>query len=720
MNWSKGKFRVSIIAVAILAAGVVYAIGHEVFPYLSLNHDEGVYLQQASMLLHGNLWLTTDFPKVFRPWFFIQDGNRLYPKYTPVSALMFAPSLALGVPRLSLSLIAAGNVALVGLIAREAFDRPTGVLASVFALATPFFMIISATFMSYAPTLLLNLVFALGYIRMHRRGGKRYAVIAGAAIGVSFFSRPYTAVLFAVPFVVHALVVVARDVREREIWTPTIEREVVVALFGAGGVGIALAYNYVVTGDPFLFPYRVFAPHDGLGFGPHSLTGPTTNYTIGLALWANSVLVIELLTRWTVGAPIGSVLAVIGLFPVALHYREDNEETQLSDRVLRFVLVGVFISVVVGNIYFWGTNNILGGKADPTNGFIAYFGPYYHLDLVLPLSVFAAVGVIWLGRTIRSSISMHASTRTARVVVIALLVVSVPIVASAEYNRVDPVIERNMNTTEVSATIYAPFENQTFEHALVFLPTPYSGWLSHPFQWLRNGGSLEQGDVLYAENLGPAKQFALIDAFPNRTPYRFTYRGFWSERKKTELDPHLQQLAVRNGTNHRLTTTVGDVGQLSAVRLSVGDRVVARYEYFRYRSETNGTVTVQWAVNGTHVRLVNAPGERVMTTTTRNPVTGRVVPSLTKVYDASGAIPVNETRYASLSITFTKPNGDRITYRQGVAIDANNATARILWPGPTKVCRGSIRCGRGGMYVPSGEYPDGITMNTTARTETNE
>lgn len=718
-EWTERRFRAGIAVSAVLAAVVVYAIGHEVFPYLSLNHDEGIYLQQASMLLHGKLWLTTDFPRVFQPWFFIRDGSQLYPKYTPVSALMFAPSLALGIPRLSLSVIAAGNVALIGLIAREAFDRPTGVLASVFALATPFFMIISATFMSYAPTLLLNLVFALGYIRMHRRGKKRYAVIAGAAIGLSFFSRPYTAVLFAVPFVIHALIVLAREVREREIPTPTIEREVVVAIFGLMGVGTALGYNYVMTGNPFLFPFKAFAPHDGLGFGPHSLTGPTTDYTVRLALWANGLLVIELLTRWTVAAPIGSVLAAIGLFPVALHYRENHDGSPLSDRTLRFLLVGVFVSVVVGNIYFWGTNNILGSKADPTTGFIAYFGPYYHLDLVLPLSVFAAIGVLWLGRQIVSSVSMHVSTRAARAVVIALLVVSVPIVASAEYNRVDPVIERNMNNTEQYADVYAPFDNQTFEDALVFLPTPYSGWLSHPFQWLRNGGSLEQGDVLYAENLGPAKQFALIDAYPDRTPYRFTYRGSWGNRWRADINPYLQQLTVRNGTRHRLTTTVGDVGQLSAVRLSVGDTVIARHNYYEYESDNNENITIQWGMNGTHIRLLDAPDAQVTgTTTTRNPVTGRVVTSPVREHDTSEAIAINGTRYASVAITFTKPGGGRITYRQGVAIDANDETVRILWSGPTKVCQGSIRCGRGGMYVPDGEYPDGVSMNTTVRTRT--
>ena len=39
--------------IAVLAGVAVFLIATEVFPYHSSNHDEGVYLQQASMLLEG-------------------------------------------------------------------------------------------------------------------------------------------------------------------------------------------------------------------------------------------------------------------------------------------------------------------------------------------------------------------------------------------------------------------------------------------------------------------------------------------------------------------------------------------------------------------------------------------------------------------------------------------------------------------------------------------
>lgn len=721
MSWTENRFRTAIAVFAVLAGIVVYVIGHEVFPYLSVNHDEGVYLQQANLLLQGKLWLTADLSKVFQPWFFIQDGKRLYPKYTPVAAGLFTPGLALGIPRLALSVIAAGNVAFVGLIGREVFDRPTGVLAAGMTLLTPFFLFISATFMSYAPTMLLNLMFAFGYIRMHRQRRRRYAVLAGGAIGLSFFSRPYSAVLFATPFIIHALIVAFVAIRNQNDWRPLMEREAVVALFGLGGVGVALAYNFIVTGNPFLFPYQVFAPLDGLGFGFRRLTGPGLWYTTDLALRANTQIVIELLSQWTFAAPIGSILAVLGLIPVVLHQHESNNETSLPDWELRMILSAVVVSVIVGNIYFWGTFNILGSVADPTDGFISKLGPYYHLDLILSLSVFASAGALWLGRTIRSIASKHTSAETARLVVIVFVIVSAPIIAGAEYNRIEPVVERNMEYTDQYAEVYAPFEKQTFDHALVFLPTPHEEWLAHPFQSLRNGGSLNDGSTLYAQNLGPTKQFATIDAYPNRTPYRFTYRGLWDDGKGQQITPHLQSLDIRNGSHHRFTTTAGDLGRLSSVRLSVNKTEIVSYHRGSDASKEK-PVTVRWDVNGTHVRLVNIQGAQgamsnTTNTTQRTLSTGRVTPHPTAERTHADAIAVEGPVYATLAITFRKDDGDPVTYSQGLAIDANNESARFLWPGPTKVCRGSHSCGREGMYVPGGTYPPEVSMNTTIQTE---
>ncbi|MFW6288530.1 MAG: alkaline phosphatase, partial [Spirochaetota bacterium] len=62
----------------------------------------------------------------------------------------------------------------------------------------------------------------------------------------------------------------------------------------------------------------------------------------------------------------------------------------LTDAQVGAVLAGLFVSVIAGNVYFWGNLNILGDLADPNDGLIDTLGPYYHFDLLVPTAAFAA------------------------------------------------------------------------------------------------------------------------------------------------------------------------------------------------------------------------------------------------------------------------------------------------------------------------------------------
>jgi hypothetical protein len=165
---SDRRLRVALAVLAIAAGVAVFAVSTTVYPHHSPNHDEGVYLQQAALLLDGQLAMEAPLPDAVQPWFFVQDGTRLYPKYSPVPAAVFALGMAVGIPRLSLALVATLSVGLVGLVTAEAFDRETGLLAAGLFVTAPLFLVNASLFLPYAPTTLLNLLFALGYLRSCR------------------------------------------------------------------------------------------------------------------------------------------------------------------------------------------------------------------------------------------------------------------------------------------------------------------------------------------------------------------------------------------------------------------------------------------------------------------------------------------------------------------------------------------------------------------------
>ncbi|MFB6136481.1 MAG: glycosyltransferase family 39 protein, partial [Halobacteriaceae archaeon] len=333
--------RAAPAALAAVAAALVFAVSVRLFPYHSLNHDEAVYLQQAAMLLDGRVNLYPPVRGAFRPWFFVADGARLYPKYAPVPAAAFAlGEAAAGTYRLSLAAVAGGNVLACYAVTREAFDRRTGLLAAAFLVASPLFVLDSTVFLPYAPTALLNWTFALAYLRAARTRSRRWAALAGAAVGLAFFSRPFTAVLFAAPFVAHAGYELAVTGGDRE----AVARQGVVAALGLAGVAVALGYNALVTGSPWLFPYEAFAPRDGIGFGHREILGYAREYTPALAVRANAEAVSLLFGRWVAGGALGASLAALG---AALALRVESVRWRRhSPAAARAVLAGLFLSVV--------------------------------------------------------------------------------------------------------------------------------------------------------------------------------------------------------------------------------------------------------------------------------------------------------------------------------------------------------------------------------------
>lgn len=659
------------LALAGIAAAVVLTVALVVFPYHSSNHDEGVYLQQAAMLLSGQLHLRPPVEGAFRPWFFVEGRSGLYPKYSPVAAAVFAPALAVGEPRLALAAVAAASTALVVAVASRAFDRPTGLAAGAFLLCSPLFVVTSATFLPYAPTFLLNLAFAYAYVEACRDRSVRWAATAGLASGLAFFARPYTAVLFAAPFAAHALWTLAR---ERRAAVPQYA-----ALVGCGLAMVAatLGYNAYVTGDPLLFPYEAFAPADGLGFGERRLLDHSMDYTPTRALTVNGYLLWYLAARWGPLGALGTGLAAAGAV-IARSAPDGAAATWLSDRQLRALLVGVAASVALGNLYFWGNANLLATPTDPDDGLVAVVGPVYHFDVLLPLSAFAGHAAVRGGRALRSR-AAALSGRQRRAVAAAVLLAAAPVAAGAGVATFGPPIERNAAHTDGYERAYEPFEPEPPGDAVVFLPTPYGPWLNHPFQYLRNEPGYD-GPTVYAQDRGAETTWAVLDAFPERTPYRYRYRGEWSPEPGRPVTPTLRSAERARTSALDATTTVG---------VPPG--------------ATSATVTL--TADGETDRTSLEPGEDSMA------VDWRLTDEALSTDGAS--VPIAGPTRAAVSVVVVGPQGGTVTYEAEVLVRPRDGGVEVLWPPEPRACLAQTDCEDS--YVPDGDYPPFVELETERR-----
>jgi hypothetical protein len=669
------------LVVALAVGGVVLSVSTDLFAYHSVNDDEGVYLLQAAMLLEGQLVLRppAELADLVRPWFFVWEstptGPRMYPKYAPVPAAMFALGQFLGSARFALAGVAAGSSLCCYLIGRAVADRPTGLVASGLLATAPLFLLTSSVFLPYAPTTFLNLAFAVAYIRASRRDSLAAAAAAGVLVGLAFFARPYTAVLFAAPFVAHTLWRLRRSVDA----SPAAARRALVraaatALPGLAFVGVTLAYNAHLTGSPMTFPYEAFAPRDGIGFGRREILGYTEVYTPALAAESTVEALSLLFDQFAPLGALGGLLAVGGVGLAASLDRVDRE--------LAAVVFGVVPSVVVGNAYFWGTLNGL------RNGLIQLLGPFYHFDLLLPLSVFGALTLVTLGRRIRSLLAARLSPRRARLTALVVLLCAAPVAAGAEGAALAEPWGDNRERTESLAATYEPFADRTFDDALVYTPDPYGDWQQHPFQYLRNDPGFD-GPVLYVLDEGPDADVRALDA-TDRTPYRFTYRGGWSGAV-APVESTLTRLRVLRGERVDATTVVG--APRGATTASV--RLETETGFARYRVEGVGeTVRVDWTLTPGGVGVTNRPRAA-------GPARVPLPPGASE---------------ADLVVRFATTGGASVTYRQEVTLDRSEGELRVLWPPETRVCRLRPECGTEGTWVgPGGEYLDGVSVETRAR-----
>lgn len=661
--------RLGTVAIALVGAVAVWTISTQVFPYHSLNHDEGVYLQQAAMLLEGQLSMEPPVHDVFRPWFFVEDGERLYPKYAPVPAAMFAVGELLGGYRVSLVAIAAANLAIVVGVVREVFEPPTGLVAGGFVLVSPLFLIDSSVFLPYSPTTMLNLLFAYGYLRADRTEERGWAVVAGVAVGLAFFARPYTAVLFAAPFIVYALWRLVTD------WRTALERQAIVATLGLVGVGSTLAYNAIVTGSAVVFPYQAFAPLDGPGFGHRQLLAHEIQYTPELALEANRAVVELFFTEWIAGGVVGAAFALVGLTYVSRRRRSPRE----------ILIAGLFVSVIVGNVFFWGNYNILGDLDHAGDGLVAAFGPYYHFDLLLPTAAFAASGAVRLGRTVWRRLDSRFDRRLARTTFVVVLFVSAGVVGAVTASDLDDRFEENLAVTETYEVAYEPFEGGPPENSVVLLPDPYGDWLNHPFQPLRNEPGFD-GRAVYAIDDRP---FAVVDAFPDRRVYRYEYRGPWAPHGGSPDAAHLQRVRDVSGETVRHEATVGIPDG------AVG--VTARIE------------TDAGAIYYVAPEMADALDFDLVIEDGRVSATG----DLEALDDGSVTVEGRDTVRTTVFVDYGAGGG--FAYRMALPVDASDEEVRTLSP-RIEHCRDVRACDGGAAYVPDAA-PDDVFVrsNLTAR-----
>ncbi|MDQ6855011.1 MAG: glycosyltransferase family 39 protein [Actinomycetota bacterium] len=473
----------AVLLLALVAAVVAIGVNTHLFPLFSADDDDTVYVFQARTLVDGHVTLPAATQGAFfRPWLTGTHGDRIvFPFQYGWPAVLAAAQRLLGSMRWALGAVAGGLVVASWMLARELLrDRSKALLASGFVLASPFVVIQSGTYLSYAFALLLEVLFGFLLLRGLRLRSWPYLVASGLFLGLVVLTRPFDGVLIAIPFGIYAVVAHRRRPRRLVVMGAW------VLLGFAGPMAIGLILNAHLTGSPLTFPEATNGGIQQFGFGSRRLAAGTNviDYSLGRALrsfWSNIVA----LPQWF----FGGLVAVA--FAIACVVRKRRQPEYL-------LLAGLAIVFPLGYILWWGSTLSVTARNS--------IGPHYYLPSVIPVAILAAalLGDVWRSR------------RAIAVGGAAVMVLTTGLVLPGISSKTTAIRDNFERGHRVIAAAH-------LSNALVILPrdeheTPY---VLHPIPYLQNRPDLT-GRVLYASEHGP-DDLRLLARYSRRAPYRFAY-----------------------------------------------------------------------------------------------------------------------------------------------------------------------------------------------------
>lgn len=227
-----------------------YIMGGPFFSHLPLTFDTNAELVHAKMILDGK-WYMRSLP--YREFYFmvmtINDG-RWMSQYPPGHLWMLALGTYFERQTLVLPILGGLTTWATYWFAKELYGRYVARIALVLSGGCVYLMVMSSEFMMNGTSLLTTTLFLAAYIRMLKKPTVLIGLIGGAAIGYCAITRPYSALVVAAPFMVHAFYLLVTS--RRTYW------RALIAMGIAGGcfVALQLYWNAHTTGHAFMFGYE--------------------------------------------------------------------------------------------------------------------------------------------------------------------------------------------------------------------------------------------------------------------------------------------------------------------------------------------------------------------------------------------------------------------------------------------------------------------------------
>jgi hypothetical protein len=456
-------------------------------------HDELSYIFQARLFASGR-WSAPSPPM---PDMFAQPHLLVAPvmasKYPPGHALLLSLGQLVGMPALVVLALVALRAAVTFALVRRLTNGGIALLTCALLLNGDSLRW-SASYFSETTTGALLVVCWYALLRWHEEGSAGWIALAALSLGWCAITRPYSAMLFAIPIGI----VVLRDVWRTRRW-----RHLALAMaLGSAIVGILPLWSARTTGDWALWPAtlytRDYMPYDHPHFGVDSAQ-PRRERPLDLALLEPSLRAVE--REHTVAN-----LPQIALDRLWHFFRATWEAPQFALILAVFGLFAVPPAVWVG-VSTVGTLFV---------GYLAHVTwpdwTIYYMEVAPVLVFLTACGIAQLCVTIVRTDPERLSWRRAPRSTLALVAGSILLLTTVKKE------EELFREMRESSETYMGRLGKTIAR----LPTPsilfvrYSPKHSGHLSLITNGPDWQQAPIWLVADRGDARNAELLRRVPNR------------------------------------------------------------------------------------------------------------------------------------------------------------------------------------------------------------
>ena len=509
-RWNGVSDHTWMIATALLALLIPFAIRWYVLRNAPVTDDESAYRFMAQLLAHGKLRADSPAMKMFFDHIFMVNNGHLYAQYFLGWPALMVPGVWIGYTGIMNPLYCALTAIPMFLIVRSLFGSSWAKLGTVLFLTSPIVMANAATELSHT-TCLMALAWMTWFF-LRSREDPAWRLHAGLAVSFSlaFFIRPYTAVAAGSPVLLWWLTSLFQ-VKGRARSVPAVSFLVPAIAFAA----LFLSVNKVQNGSFFMPSYataEAYRSEPGSYFqmAQERLQAQITQEGLQAEDFLpgphpERITLLRVMEYVLSNAGIGLIrynAAFLG-WPISLFFLF-FAGSRKSVRLFWYSFAGLFIF----NSFHWSAG-------------IDTFAPVKYTEMSLPAIVLTIAGIknmtVWLSRFEDKAPGAYRLSRLPAACVAVLVIFSLAGYVPVRLRTLHRAAE-NINVPRDTVAALS------LQDAVIFCPfpcTPLS--MSEPVRhfvfWRPNNDPDLANDPLWVNDLGKEENAELMEHFPDRSGY---------------------------------------------------------------------------------------------------------------------------------------------------------------------------------------------------------